>query len=280
MKMQTLRLIHGKGEIKIRAGECEADFLVEEEKNRERRLAYISTAGTASVARWDDPSPHCRPGEFFKNLSSKAMSHFDSLAKRHGCPSMTVLIREEEEPSNVLIVLDGKVKISINSVGGRRLIVGIAGPGEVLGLNSAVSGFPSEITAEAQFPCTISSLERQSFLDFLVRYPVASKNMARQLGMDYKRTTQQLRTLGLILTAQAKLAQLLMDWCPVNVHTGLGDQIHCPLTHGEIGEHIGVSRETVSRSLTDFKNLGLVKQRGSILTIPNRQALAIYANAD
>jgi CRP/FNR family transcriptional regulator, cyclic AMP receptor protein len=278
--MQALRLIRGKEEMKTQAGECEAAFSMDEEKYRERSLAYISTAGIASVERWDDPSPHCRPGEFFKNLSSKALSDFDSLAKSHCYPSMAILIREAEEPSNVLISLDGKVKLSINSVGGRRLIVGIAGPGEILGLNSIISGFPYEITAEAQFPCMISSLERQSFLDFMLRYPVASKNMTRQLGMDYKRTTQQLRTLGLTLTAQAKLARLLMDWCPVSVHTGSGDRIHFPLTHGEIGEHIGVSRETVSRSLNELKNMGLVTQHGSIMTIPNRQALAIFASAD
>jgi CRP/FNR family cyclic AMP-dependent transcriptional regulator len=274
--MQTLRLIHG-AEAKIQSGHRKRDFSIAVKDSQERNLTCILPVEIASLSGWNDPSSEARRGDFFNQLSSKAMGDFDSLATRHGYPGMTVLIREEEEPSNVLILLKGKVKISINSIDGRRLILGIAGPGEILGLSSAVSGFPYEITAEAQFPCTVSSLERQSFVDFLLRYPVASRNMVRQLGMDYKRTTQQLRTLALTSTALAKLARLLMEWCPVNVHTGRGDRIHCSLTHGEIGEHIGVSRETVSRSMTDFKNLGLVKQSGSILTIPNRQALAIYA---
>ena len=54
-------------------------------------------------------------------------------------------------------------------------------------------------------------------------------------------------------------------------------RIHCSLTHEEIGEYIGVSRETVSRNLTDFKNLDLVEQHGSLFFIPSLGALEIYA---
>ena len=51
------------------------------------------------------------------------------------------------------------------------------------------------------------------------------------------------------------------------------------LTHGEIGQHIGVSRETVSRTLNDFKNRELVEQRGSTLLVSNLRALEICAGA-
>jgi CRP/FNR family transcriptional regulator len=49
------------------------------------------------------------------------------------------------------------------------------------------------------------------------------------------------------------------------------------LTHEEIGECIGASRETVTRYLTDFRKHGLMEMRGTILIIPSRSALAIYA---
>jgi CRP/FNR family transcriptional regulator len=49
------------------------------------------------------------------------------------------------------------------------------------------------------------------------------------------------------------------------------------LTHGEIGECIGTSRETVTRNLMDFKNHGLAELRGTLLNIPSRIALANYA---
>ncbi len=50
---------------------------------------------------------------------------------------------------------------------------------------------------------------------------------------------------------------------------GSDTRLHCSLTHEEIGEHIGASREMVSRALTDLKNQGLVEQHGAILIVPN-----------
>ena len=54
-------------------------------------------------------------------------------------------------------------------------------------------------------------------------------------------------------------------------------RIHCSHTHEEIGEYIGVSRETITRNLTDFRNLDLVEQHGSTFFVPNLRALEIYA---
>jgi CRP/FNR family transcriptional regulator len=119
----------------------------------------------------------------------------------------------------------------------------------------------------------IRSLQRQDFLDFLMRHPMASQNVMRELSLDYNRTAQKLRTLGLILTAPAKLARLFLEWCKEGVQTKCGVRIQCSLTHGEIGEHIGASRETISRIMKDFKSQGLVEQRGSILIIPDLAAL-------
>jgi CRP/FNR family transcriptional regulator len=49
------------------------------------------------------------------------------------------------------------------------------------------------------------------------------------------------------------------------------------MTHEEIGEFIGASRETVTRTLSIFKNRHLVAQHGCTLTIPSRVALESYA---
>jgi len=101
----------------------------------------------------------------------------------------------------------------------------------------------------------------------------------RELSLDYNRTAQQLRILGLIVTARAKLARLYLGWGKEGEQTKRGVRIHCSLTHGEIGEHIGVSRETITRTMKDFKSQGLVEQHGSILIIKNLEALEAYQYA-
>jgi CRP/FNR family transcriptional regulator len=83
--------------------------------------------------------------------------------------------------------------------------------------------------------------------------------------------------VGFALTASIKLARLLVEWCADGRQTERGIRIQCSLTHEEIGECIGVARETVSRTLTDFKNRELVRQHGSTMFISSLRALEIYA---
>jgi CRP/FNR family transcriptional regulator, cyclic AMP receptor protein len=230
-----------------------------------------------SCVAWNETDANWRAGEFFKFLTPAAIKDFESLAAPFRCQENAVLFTEEEEPSRVLFLLEGSVKLSLNSITGGRLIIGIAGPGEILGLPAAVSGFPYDTAAETQFPCLITTLPRRSFLDFLVRYPRACLNVARQLSLDHNRACEQLHTLALTSSAPRKLARLLLEWCKDDELNGHNARFHCSLTHGEIGEHIGVSRETITRALNEFKNRGLVEQHGSIFIVPDRRILESLA---
>ena len=202
------------------------------------------------------------------------------LATHFHCPGSTVLISEAQEPSSILFLLEGEVNISMNSSDGRRLLLGVAGAGDILGLASAISGESSEIRAEAMYPCRIASLQRQDFLEFLSRHPIASQNVARELSLHYTRACERLRILGLTSSAMARLAYLLLEWCRGASRQRSGFQVRCVLTHQEIGEYIGASRETVTRTLADFKSHDLVRLRGSTLVVTSRRALAAYAGID
>ena len=256
--------------------------------SEERCFAEIVKAGSKgnschssvrqnSATEWNDARAVWRTGEFCKCLPPKAMLEFESLAVPYWCEEATVLLKEGERPGRALFLLDGRVKLSMNSIEGRRLISGVAAPGDILGLAAVVSGLPYEITAEARFPCRITSLPRQSFLDFLCSYPVAWQNVGCQMGLDHKRACEQLRLLGFQLTAPTKLALLLLEWCGEGQRRERSARIHCPLTHGEIGQYIGLGRETVSRILTDFRHRELVEQRGTTLVISSLRALQLYA---
>ena len=230
-----------------------------------------------SETEWNDTHTVWRTSEFCKCLSPEAMLEFESLAEPFWCEKNTVLLTEGEKPGRALFLLQGRAKLSMNSIEGRRLILGVAAPGDFLGLSTVVSGLPCEITAEARFPCRITSLPRQRFLDFLSHHPVAWQNLGCQMGLYYKRACDQMRLLGFQLSARTKLALLLLEWCDASQRRERGARIHCSLTHGEIGQYIGVGRETVSRILSDFRNHELVEQRGATLVISSLRALEIYA---
>ena len=91
-------------------------------------------------------------GEFFRGLSNQIMMELVPLAPLFCCPGNTVLFAEEQPPRAVLLLLEGKVKLCMNSIEGRRLILGIVGPGEILGLASAVSGSPQASPRNPSYP--------------------------------------------------------------------------------------------------------------------------------
>jgi CRP-like cAMP-binding protein len=226
---------------------------------------------------WNDVDANWRDGEFFRALPIAAMEEFVSLAAPSRSRGNTVLFTEKGEPSSILFLLEGSVKLSLNSETGGRFIMRFAMPGELLGLTSAVSGLPYEMTAETQCSCTTTSLPRQRFLDFLIHYPKACLNVARELSLVQRRSCEQLHRLALISSAPRRLARLMIEWSEDSESDGNDTRFHCSLTHGEIGEHIGASRETVTRALSDLKSQGLVEQHGAILIVPNRRVLARFA---
>jgi CRP/FNR family cyclic AMP-dependent transcriptional regulator len=240
-------------------------------------LRSSSLFRTSSVVRWEDARRPSRSGEFFKGLSVEAIDDFESLAAHFCCPPATVLIKEDQDPLSVMFVFDGEVNLRMASYNGKRFILGIAGPGEILGLTSAISGIPSRIGAETRRLCSIALLKRQDFLDFILRRPTACQNVMRELSQQHNRTCERLRIVGLTSSAPARLAQLLLEWCASGLQTVSGTEIRFLLTHEEIGECIGASRETVTRTLTDFRHRSLVKLDGSMLTVPSRIALEICA---
>lgn len=217
-------------------------------------------------------------GEFFRKLSPVAMKDLSSMAFAHSYTAGMILFSEKDPAPGIFIVLEGEVKLSMNSSDGRRLILRIARKGEILGLASALSGKPSEMTAETLYPAKIAPVVRRDFLNFLSRHAEVYQTVTEELSRDYTMACEQLRTVGLSNSAPEKLARLLLEWSENGKTTDGAVHFRFPLTHGEIGEFIGTSRETVTRTLSVFKSRRLVAFHGSTLTIPSKEALESFAH--
>lgn len=214
-----------------------------------------------------------RPGEFFGKLSPAARHDLESMVFPTLYQPGVLLFSEKSVPAGLFIVVSGEVKLSINSSDGKRLILSIAKAGDVIGLSAVLSGMPSEMTAEVLYPSRVAVIDRDQFLGFMARRPEVYQVVTQELSQQYKVACEQLRTVALAGSAPEKLARLLLDWSGNGQKTEAGLRFRFSLTHEEIGEFIGASRETVTRTLSAFKNRRLVAFHGSMLEIPNRLAL-------
>ncbi|MFP5234820.1 MAG: Crp/Fnr family transcriptional regulator [Acidobacteriota bacterium] len=220
-----------------------------------------------------------RRSEFFKSLSTAALADWHTMEHPHSVAQNTVLFAEREEGRGMFVVLEGEVRVSINSAEGKRLSLRIARKGDVLGLSSTVAGHAYEVTAETLYPSKVAFIGRREFQGFLSRHPEVHQAVYDELSREMTATCEQLRTVALSASAPEKLARLLLEWSENEHSTETCGRVRFSLTHEEIGEFIGASRETVTRTLASFKHRRLVSFRGSMLEIPNRMALASYANA-
>jgi CRP/FNR family transcriptional regulator, cyclic AMP receptor protein len=207
------------------------------------------------------------------HLSHEAASEFESIKLSSSYPSGSILFFEGEASRGVFLVCSGKVKVSVSSRGGKTLILQIARPGEMLGLSAAMSGVPYEVSAETLYPSQLAFIRREDFVRFVHRFPEVYQAVIQQLNSQYAHACEQLRTVGLSTTANEKLARLLLHWSSEEKQTSDGAHIKMPLTHEQIAECVGATRETVTRTLSDFKSRHLVMLKGTTVMIPNRAAL-------
>jgi CRP/FNR family transcriptional regulator len=119
----------------------------------------------------------------------------------------------------------------------------------------------------------LAYLRREDFLAFVAKHPEVYQGVVKQLTSLYGGACEQLRTVGLSASAPERLARLLLNWSADGKQTQQGTQITVPLTHEEIAEFLGTTRETVTRTLSDFKMRNFLKLQGSTMMISNRAAL-------
>jgi CRP/FNR family transcriptional regulator len=220
-------------------------------------------------------APERLPGEFLSSLGVQAMSDFFSIEMRMTLPAGANLYREGDAPSEVYVLLDGNVRISFDSNSGRRFIFKTAKPGGVLGLASVVTGRPHATTAEVIFPARVSTIRRRDFLAFLQRRPEATWAAMREIGFESERAYGRLRTMGLSNSVCGRLARLILEWTSFAQGAKRGRQLHVPMTHCEIGDSIGASRESVTRAISDLQRDRVIEVHGALLTILNTDELEV-----
>jgi CRP/FNR family transcriptional regulator, cyclic AMP receptor protein len=218
--------------------------------------------------------PH-HQDRLFCNLPPPAVQRLAAITSAAAYPKGATLFVEGQSPRGVFIICSGKGKLSTSSADGRSLILRIAETGEVLGLPATVTGKPYELTAEVIEPTQANFIPREDFLLFLREHGEAALRVAQQLGETYHSAIAEMRTIGLSHSASEKLARFLLDLAAHHDEVKGEIKLTLTLTHEEIGQMIGASRETVTRLFADFKKKQLLQVKGSTLIIKNKAGLEV-----
>jgi CRP/FNR family transcriptional regulator, cyclic AMP receptor protein len=221
---------------------------------------------------------HCgaQAPSFFCHLSPATLKKLEAISFVTAYPQGAVLFVEGQAPRGVYLVCRGQAKLSVVSQDGRTLILKIAGPGEVLGLSACVMDRSYEATVETLAPSQVNFIRKEDFLRLIHEDGEACLGAAAQISRQYNSACRELRWVGLSRSADWRLASLLLGWSEDHADgnvTNESPSFKMTLTHEEIAQMIGTTRETVTRALARFKKQKWIEVRGATLVLKNERAL-------
>jgi CRP/FNR family transcriptional regulator, cyclic AMP receptor protein len=214
-----------------------------------------------------------RNSSFFCAFEQPSIQALNTLKHTTSYPEGAMVFMEGQAARGVYIVCQGRAKLMTTSSDGKTLILKIAQPGDVLGMHAVVSGRAHEFTVETLQPCQLAYVSHDDFLRFLKQNGDACLQAAQHISRDCQAAYESIRSIGLSHSVTEKLARLLLQWsADGRVSNGMV-RTKLALTHEEIAQLIGSTRETVTRTLSDLKRRAIAELTGSTLLIRNLSAL-------
>jgi CRP/FNR family cyclic AMP-dependent transcriptional regulator len=190
----------------------------------------------------------------------------------------SLLFIEGQTASGVYLIEKGCVKLTICSGRGKSLILGFFGPQTLLGLPAAILGLPHEATAVSVRPTAARFVARDELIRHLRQAGDAGLRAAQLVSQTLYSTLRDVERFWLSDSVEQKLARFFVSLCPPRNECVAPIHLAFDLTHEDISQRIGVSRETVTRLLSRFKKRRIVNLTRSMLTIFDLGALKRIAD--
>jgi len=216
---------------------------------------------------------HLRPENFFCALSEETLKVLSQIKHAAVYPEHAVIVVEGQPPRGIFMLCQGQAKLSANSQDGKSLILRIVKAGDVLGLQATITGRPYGLTVETMQPCQFNFVSREDFLPFIKQHGDACLQVAQHISRDYHNACEVARTVGLSRSISERLAKFLLDSSAEGEITDGVIRTKLALTHDEIGQLIGTCRESITRTLSQFREMKIVELKGSTLILRNKTAL-------
>jgi CRP-like cAMP-binding protein len=182
------------------------------------------------------------------------------------------VILTQGEPGDALFLIGtGQVKVAVFAEDGREVILSVIGSGGFFGEMALLDDEPRSAHVIAMTDATLFQLRREDFRARLQRSPDLATAMLKELSRRLRRADETITGMAL-LDVNGRIANLLLDLAREEG----GHKITRKLTHATIGQMVGASRETVSRTMRSLVVQGIitVNRREIGLLAPEQLRLA------
>jgi CRP/FNR family cyclic AMP-dependent transcriptional regulator len=210
---------------------------------------------------------------FLGQLGSDDADALLALARRRKVRRNETILRAGAAGEEVVVVLDGRVKLSAYGPDRREVVIALRGPGELLGEMAALGGQRRTATAVAVDDVEVGFLHADELRDFLHGHPDAALVMIRMLVRRLSEATRDVVDLA-TRDSVGRIAKRLLELAAEHgTPAAGGTRIELSLSQDELARWTGATRETVSRALRLMRQLGWVATDHRTVTVLDPAAL-------
>lgn len=184
-----------------------------------------------------------------------------------------VVYYEGDKGNGLYIILEGKVKAVKLAEDGRELMTGIYSVDNYLGVHAMLSGEAYSDTATALEDSTLCLIPKEQIDDMLNQYPDVAREFIKLLATDIREKEEQLLQLA-YHSVRKRMAEAIVK---LHKNHGINDE-GFKISREDLAAMAGMATETVSRTLSDFKDEGLIDKKGSSISVLNLQKLEKMKN--
>lgn len=219
--------------------------------------------------------PHTAPNKLwflrhirlFDGISPSEMQEMEKITRMEEVKKRQPLYLPGDPSSNVYLLKKGRVKIANTASSGKEVTFDILEPGEVFGELDVLEDAPRSTSAETLDDAVICVIPRKDFDQYLAMHPTVMFKLTKLIGLRLKKIQSRVEDL-VFRDVPARLAHLLSELGKTEgVADTQGIRLKVRLTHQEMANLIGCSRETVSTTMGQFRDDGLIQIDGRTITI-------------
>ncbi|TAK35587.1 MAG: Crp/Fnr family transcriptional regulator [Chloroflexota bacterium] len=210
---------------------------------------------------------YLRQIDIFRDLSTEEMHTLDAMTRMTTVPKGRTIYHQEEHAAGLFLLKKGRVRLSRTSPSGKKLDLAVLEPGTFFGEMPLLGEHMRNADAEALEDCTLCVMSQADVERLLLNKPQVALRMLGILGRRLAESEARLEDLA-YRSLPARLASLLL-----RLGENSGDVIE-GVTHQELGDMLGVYRETITKTLDEFQDAGYIELARRRIRILDRAELS------
>ncbi|MGM0436846.1 MAG: Crp/Fnr family transcriptional regulator [Bacillota bacterium] len=209
----------------------------------------------------------------FSELNNRQLTEISELIKTKTYPAGYTLFQEGDRGERVFFLKKGKVKVMKTKMDGSVQILEILQPGDVFGevVLFGIGKYPA--SARTLEDIKVDFLYKDDFKTYFNKNPQIGWGMLKVMAQKLAKAQHRIENLGLRNT-KGRIARLIMDM--IKDFGNKQDEFILDISQKDLANFIGTSRETVSRTLSEFRKNNLVEMTDSKLIVKDLEGLKKY----